>query len=169
MKKVNFLGCLALLLIGVSGEAYARTTVFTSGSHTNLIKIRRAKVYLVAVNDNGKTGKKIGCGDSLVPVTRIIKPTGSPLKAALEELLAIPHDYNQQLGNYWQGEKLKVKSISLRAGLATIHITGKGPYVAGVCDEPRIKSQIEETAKQFSTVRRIKVFINGRPLAAAIR
>jgi hypothetical protein len=41
--------------------------------------------------------------------------------------------------------------------------------VAGVCDQPRIESQIEETAKQFPNVRRVRVFVNGRTLASAIR
>jgi len=40
-------------------------------------------IYLVAVGDNGKTGKKIGCGDSLIAVTRTIKKTAAPLTAAM--------------------------------------------------------------------------------------
>jgi hypothetical protein len=36
----------------------------------------------------------------------------------------------------------------------------------GVCDTPRITSQIEETARQFPSVKTVKVFINGTPLSA---
>lgn len=167
MKKAYSIGCLLLLLVSVGGDALAHKA--TSGARVKPVQKRVVKVYLVAVDDNGKTGKKIGCGDSLVAITRTIKPTRSPLKAALEELLVIPHDYNQQLGNYWWGENLKVKSVSLRGGVATIKISGNGPYVAGVCDEPRIVSQIEETARQFPNVKKVKVFVNGRSLAEAIR
>ena len=53
------------------------------GDNTNL------KVYLVAVGDNGRSGKKVGCEDSLVPVTRALPTTQAPLKAALEELLSV--------------------------------------------------------------------------------
>jgi ABC-type uncharacterized transport system substrate-binding protein len=41
--------------------------------------------------------------------------------------------------------------------------------VAGICDEPRITEQIEATAKQFPTVKTVRVFINGIPLKEAIR
>lgn len=44
------------------------------------------RIYLVAVGDDGKTGKKIGCGDSLLPVTRTIKKTAAPLTATLQEV-----------------------------------------------------------------------------------
>jgi spore germination protein GerM len=147
----------------------AATPATTATPASNTATTQEVKVYLVAVNDNGKMGKKIGCEDSLVPVTRTIKPTDAPLKAAIEELLAIPHEFSKQLGNYWWGKNLQLKSVSISDGVATIYITGEGPFVAGVCDEPRIKEQIEETAKQFPTVKQVKVFVNNRPLAEAIR
>jgi hypothetical protein len=126
-------------------------------------------VYLVAVGDKGQKGLKIGCDDSLVRVTRKIKPTPAPLRAAIEELLSIPHEYSKELGNYWWGKDLKLKSVVINEGAATIHITGEGPFVAGVCDEPRITEQIENTAMQFSSVSSVKVFVNDKPLAEAIR
>lgn len=126
-------------------------------------------IYLVAVGDKGKKGIKIGCDDSLVRLTRKIKPTVAPLRAALEELLATPHEYSKELGNYWRGKDLKLKSVSITEGVATINISGEGPYVAGVCDKPRITEQIEKTAMQFSSVNTVKVFVNDKPLADAIR
>lgn len=128
------------------------------------------KIYLVALDDNGKTGKKIGCGDSLVPVTHTIEKTAAPLTAAIRELLATPQhpEESSKLENFWKGNNLKVKTASIRNHTATIHISGE-VFVAGVCDEPRIKSQIEATAKQFPAVKYVKVFIGNRPLAEAIR
>jgi hypothetical protein len=41
--------------------------------------------------------------------------------------------------------------------------------MAGVCDGPRIKAQMEETALQFPGVRKVKVFVNGVTLAQAVR
>jgi len=72
------------------------------------------------------------------------------------------------LQNFWKGRDLKVKSVSIRRGTATIHISGE-VFVAGICDQPRIESQIEETARQFPNVKRVKVFIGKRTLADAIR
>ncbi len=37
-----------------------------------------------------------------------------------------------------------------------------------MCDNPRVKAQLEETARQFSTVTSVKYFINGQPLDAAL-
>jgi hypothetical protein len=128
------------------------------------------KIYLVALGDNGKTGKKIGCDDSLIAVTRDIKKTTSPLTAAIRELLLTPQhpDGSPNLENFWKGNKLKVISVSLVNGTATIRLSGQ-VFVAGVCDEPRIQSQIEATARQFRTVKNVKVFIGKQTLADAIR
>lgn len=128
------------------------------------------KVYLVAVGDNGKRGKKIGCEDSLVPVTRKVAETSAPLKAAIEELLSIPAESTDTPGlqNFWKGRNLKLQSVSIQQQTATIRISGE-VFVAGICDEPRIIGQIEETARQFPTVKRVKVFIGKQTLAEAIR
>ena len=133
-------------------------------------RTREVKVYLVALGDNGTVGKKIGCEDSLVAVTRTIKATSAPLKSAIQELLSIPPDTgeNPKLQNFWKGRNLRVRSVSISKSTATIYLSGE-VFVAGICDEPRIKSQIEETAKQFPNVKRVKVFIGKRRLEDAIR
>jgi spore germination protein GerM len=131
-------------------------------------RTREVKVYLVALDDNGKRGRRVGCNDSLVPVTRAVAANATPLKAALEELLAVPREYEGGLGNFWQGENLRVQSAVIRAGVATIRIRGR-VFIAGVCDAPRIEGQIRETARQFSGVRSVKVFVDGQRLADALR
>jgi Sporulation and spore germination. len=140
--------------------------------HESTQNSQSINIYLVAVGDNGKTGKKIGCGDSLIPVTRTIKKTAAPLTAAIRELLQTPQhpgvDGTPNLENFWKGRNLKVSSVSLVKRTATIRLSG-ALSVAGVCDEPRIESQIDATALQFPTVKRVKVFIGNKTLAAAIR
>ncbi|MFL6256620.1 MAG: GerMN domain-containing protein [Pyrinomonadaceae bacterium] len=131
-------------------------------------RTREVKVYLVALDDKGKRGRRIGCDDSLVPVTRTVVAKGAPLKAAVTELLAVPREYEGGLGNYWAGENLRVQSAVINAGVATIRIRGTLP-VAGVCDEPRIEEQIKATARQFRGVRSVRVFLNGQRLSDAIR
>lgn len=128
---------------------------------------REVKVYLVAVGDAGRRGRKVGCDDSLVPVTRNVRADGEPLKAAITELLSMPRESEGGLGNYWQGDNLRVRSASVSGGTATIRISGR-VHVAGVCDQPRIEEQIKETARQFPGVRRVRVFVNGRALSRAI-
>jgi len=127
-------------------------------------------IYLVAVGDNGKTGRKIGCEDSLIAVPRTIKKTAAPLTAAIRELLQTPQhpEGSPNLENFWKGRNLKVRSVSMVNGTATIRLSGE-LSLAGVCDEPRIESQIDATARQFPTVKRVKVFIGNETLSAAIR
>ena len=127
-------------------------------------------IYLVAVGDNGKTGRKIGCEDSLIAVTRTIKKTAAPLAAAIRELLQTPQhpEGSPNLENFWKGRNLKVRSVSMVNGTVTIRLSGE-LSLAGVCDEPRIESQIDATARQFPTVKRVKVFIGNETLSAAIR
>lgn len=152
------------------GGAYALTEWSAAGDAGGgaAAATREVKVYLVAVGDAGKSGRKIGCDDSLVAVTRGVKDDGAPLKAAVRELLSMPREYEGRLGNYWFGERLRVTGATISRGTATIRIAGR-VYVAGVCDEPRIEEQIKETARQFPGVRRVNVFVNGRPLASVIR
>ena len=147
---------------------YSLTSWEAAGEERGGAATREVKVYLVALGDAGKAGRKIGCDDSLVPVTRTVRADAAPLRAAVSELLSVPHEYEGGLGNYWFGENLRVSGATLAGGTATIRITGK-VFVAGVCDEPRIEEQIRETARQFPGVRRVKVFVNGRTLASVIR
>jgi hypothetical protein len=129
---------------------------------------REVKVFLVALDDRGRRGRRIGCDDSLVPVTRNVSAAGTPLNAAVEELLALPREYEGGLGNFWAGEGLRVQSAAISRGVATIRISGRLP-VAGVCDQPRIEEQIKATALQFRGVRSARVFLNGQRLSDAIR
>jgi hypothetical protein len=125
----------------------------------------RTQIYLIAVGDEGGSGKQIGCGDSVIPVEVAIEPTIAPLTAGLEKLLAIDEEYYGQSGLYnaLHSSDLAVEGINIENREAIIRLTGE-LLIGGVCDEPRIRAQIEETALQFSTVDRVSIFINGKAL-----
>ena len=162
-KKPLFI-CFALLFTLLMTAALTNPTA-------SFAQTAKVKVYLVALEDNGKNGRKIGCDDSLIAVNREVQSTSAPLKAALEELLSMPEEYNEggrQLANFWKGGALKLQSVSIKKGTATIKISGT-LTVAGICDQPRIVEQIEMTAKQFSSVKKINVTLNGESLKQAIR
>ncbi len=122
----------------------------------------RVKIFFIALNDNGKSGKKVGCGDSVVAVDRIIPATNAPLRASLNELLAVREPtYGQSgLNNALYQSTLKVDSIMLVGGKAMVYLTGK-VVLGGTCDNPRFEAQIKETVLQFSTVTQVSVFINN--------
>lgn len=129
--------------------------------------IDHVNIYLVAVGDNGVSGKLIGCGDSLVPVEVRIEPTLSVLRAALTELF-------KQEGQQYYGESglynalyqshLSIVGVAVANGEARILLTGS-LALGGECDNPRVEEQLKAIALQFNTVNRVSVFINGKPLA----
>jgi hypothetical protein len=168
-KRTLASSSLAALLAASTFAATLASSDSTRGVARNAPSVngaREVKVFLVALDDNGKSGAKIGCNDSLVSVTREVSPTRAPLRAALEELLKLPQKGGPQdsLHNALYYSKLKVRSVSLRRGVATVHLRGT-VVVAGICDNPRVEGQIEATALQFPGVRRVKVYVNNRPLS----
>lgn len=126
----------------------------------------QVKIFLIAIGDNGASGKKIGCGDSLIPVIIKIQPTLEVLWAALNELFALQgqKDYaGSGLYNALYQSNLSIESLNIVNREAIIRLKGR-LVLSGVCDNPRAKAQLEESALQFSTVDKASVFINGMPL-----
>jgi hypothetical protein len=125
----------------------------------------RVKIFLIAIGDGGKSGKEIGCGDSVIPVEVEVPATADPLVAAFEELLSIHEQYYGQSGLYnalYQSD-LTVESASIQEGLATVELSGQ-MMLGGECDDPRVEAQLEETALQFPEASQAAIFINGIPL-----
>lgn len=56
-------------------------------------RVTQVKTFLIALEDQGKSGPAVGCGDSAVAVTRMIAPTTTPLTAAIQELLSQKSQY----------------------------------------------------------------------------
>lgn len=127
--------------------------------------VSSVKLFFIALNDNGQSGKKIGCGDSVVPVQVSIEPTTAPLRAALEKLFSIKTQFYGQSGLYnaLYQSNLHVDDAVVANGTATVHLSGS-TALGGVCDDPRFGAQITETILQFPTVNTAVVFINGQRL-----
>lgn len=123
------------------------------------------QIFLIAVDDNGKTGTPVGCGDSVVPVQVEIPPTQGVLKAALIALLSVKDQYYGQSGLYnalYQSD-LQVESLSINGSKASVYLTGT-LLMGGECDSPRLQAQLEQTVLQFQNVTEVAIFINGKPL-----
>jgi hypothetical protein len=123
------------------------------------------QIYLIAVDDNGKSGKLIGCGDSVIPVQVPIPPTQGVLRAALNALLSNKDQFYGESGLYnaLYQSNLQVGGVSVTNGQAIIHLTGT-LMMGGECDIPRVEAQLTEIALQFSTVTSVAVYINDIPL-----
>jgi hypothetical protein len=126
-------------------------------------------VALIALEDNGASGKKIGCDDSVVLVEQQIPYTTGTLRAAIERLLSFGSDPfgENELYNSLASSDLSVDDVVIANGVATIELTG-ALSIGGVCDAPRVQAQLEETALQFDTVNSVKILLNGEPLSEAL-
>ncbi len=125
----------------------------------------RTNIYLIAIGDDGRSGKEIGCDDSVVPVEVQIEPTIAPLTAALNKLLSIGTREYGMSGYYnalYQSD-LALEGINIKNREAIIRLSG-ALTLGGVCDEPRVRAQLRQTALQYVTVDRVSIFINGTPL-----
>ena len=128
--------------------------------------VERVAIYLIALEDAGRSGEEVGCGDSVVPVEIEIEPTAAPLRAAMEQLVSIRDEFYGQSGLYnaLHFSELTVQNVELfDDGTAVINLAGYVEF-GGECDLPRFEAQLEKTALQFPTVQRVQIFINGQPL-----
>jgi hypothetical protein len=128
-----------------------------------------AHIYLVALGDTGQSGREIGCGDSLIPVEQQIEPGSDPLAAIMRKLLAIDSRLygERDLYNALHRSDLEIEDTVIQDGQAIIKLTGT-VRLGGVCDNPRFRAQLEETAKQFPSIKQASIFINGQPLSAIL-
>lgn len=126
---------------------------------------KEAMIFMIAIGDNGAAGKKIGCDDSAVGVIVALDDPAAPLRSVMEQLLGVQSQYYGESGLYNTlfRSDLQLKSVTIKDGAADIYLTGS-LTLGGVCDNPRVKAQFEETALQFSTVSRVNVYINNKNL-----
>jgi hypothetical protein len=134
----------------------------TSGGKTTT----QVRLFFIALEDAGKAGKVVGCGDSLVSVVRTVPETNTPLQAAYEQLLSLHDQYYGQSGLYnslYQSH-LRLESATIDShGAANIRLSGT-PTLSGECDNPRFKAQLEAVALQFPTVKQVSITISGKKL-----
>jgi hypothetical protein len=124
------------------------------------------RIFLIALEDNGATGKKIGCNDSVIPVLVNIEPTLGVLRASLNELFKLEGQRYYGLSGFYNSlyqSHLSIDSLNILNREAIIKLKGT-LTMGGACDNPRVKAQLEEIALQFKTVDKVSIFVNGIPL-----
>ena len=128
-------------------------------------KMQTLKMTLVAINDNGKLGRKIGCGDSAVMVDIDVPVSDKPIGAALGKLFELrSSSYGaNKLYNALGNSQLQVASTDNVDGRVLVKLVGS-VALGGVCDGPRAVAQIQDTVSQFSWSKNAVITINGAPL-----
>lgn len=125
----------------------------------------RVQVFLIAPEDGGTLGRKVGCSDSAVPVEVALPVPRPALEGSLEALFALDSRYDGASGLYnpLYASPLEVETIQRVGTEARIRLGG---YVelGGDCDGPRMLAQLTETALQFSDIQRVTFFLGDKPL-----
>jgi len=144
---------LCLILIGIS--------FFIWNCSSNKSKEISVNVYMVALQGTKLHGKLIGCNDILVPSVRTVLVEGNEVEASMNELLSAKD--TEELKNFVKGPALLLYQATTANGVADVYL--KGDFnISTICDIQRIKEQLYETAKQFSEIKRVNIFINDQTL-----
>lgn len=124
-----------------------------------------------------ESGKFIGCGDEIIYVLREIEVTSQPLNAAYKELFSIGHTLGESglinsIADQAEERTITTETRSttfkalrfIRAeildGVAMVYL--EGDLLSNECNDPRVQSQIEFTAKQFLNITDVKTYLNGK-------
>lgn len=126
-------------------------------------------IFLVAIEDKGISGKKIGCDDSLVPVGVTIRSDLKSPWSALSALLNLDETYYGESGLYnaLHQSDLKIQSYDTYEGKVTVYLEGE-LMLGGVCDNPRVEEQILVTILQEDQIEEVEVYVNGQLLQEAL-
>jgi hypothetical protein len=152
----------------LKNTAPIKTTLPTS-TFSKTLSETQIKLFLIALDDQGKKGEKIGCGDSVVPITLYVPETPNPLSAAIHNLLSIKDSKYGSSGLYnaLYQSNIKLDSAAVENGKIIIKLSGKFK-LDGTCDNPRIETQLTQTALQFPGASEAVITLNGVPLKTAL-
>lgn len=118
-------------------------------------------IYMVALEGSKLQGKIFGCNDILVPISKNLIVEKNKIETVMIELFAAKS--RDELLNFIKGPGLFLYQATFSNGIAEIYL--KGDFnILSVCDIHRIREQLYETAKQFSDVKEVKIFINAQSL-----
>jgi hypothetical protein len=161
------IGILSALV--VVGAAVISPWAASSGRAANTGKPTSVSIYLIAIGDNGKSGTRVGCGDSLVAVKTHLDATRAPLTATLRKVVGDHRRFfgQSELYNALFQSRLELMRATVVHGTASIHLTGQ-LRLGGVCDAPRVRAQLRHAGLQFPTVQRVFVYVNGILLSKAL-
>lgn len=125
----------------------------------------RVQVFLIAPDDDGALGRKVGCSDSAVPVEVVLPKPRPALEGSLEALFSLDTRYHGASGLYnpLYASPLEIEVVQRVGSEARIRLGG---YIelGGDCDGPRMLAQLTETALQFPDVQRVTFFLGDKPL-----
>lgn len=157
------------LLLGVSCScSRAATTAAPAGAEPApepATVAERVRVFLIAPQDGGRSGRKVACGDSAVPLEVTLPRPAPALEGALRALLAMGDRYDRGSGllNPLYASRLELAGMERQGAQVKVRLTG---YVelGDACDNSRMVAELTETALQFRGISSVQFEIDGQPL-----
>ncbi|MGB2869945.1 MAG: GerMN domain-containing protein [Bacteroidota bacterium] len=146
--KPRVIGALLLLAVPtlVSGQSETRVQVYFDNPAMELAAQNRADSTAIPV--------------AVFPVARTV-PSKDVEKKTVSQLLKGPTSRESASGYETNLSNLRLERFSIRKGTATVGLRGK-LLLKGTLSGLRLRTQIERTLRQFRSVRRIALTINGR-------
>ncbi|MDO8529882.1 MAG: GerMN domain-containing protein [bacterium] len=143
-----------------SGEAQ-RDQTYTMP--VKLAKSSGAKTTVKVYFSNTKLENNLSCS-TVFYAERNIPKTEGIARAALEQLIQGPINLEKDAGFFTNiNTGVKVQSLVIKNGVAKVDFNQELQQgVAGSCKVTAIRAQIEQTLKQFPTVKSVVISINGK-------
>ena len=137
-----------------NADSYELPVFFTNGTHTTV------KAYF----GNTLLDKDPNDCSDVYPVEREVEKIPKIGQAALEELLRGPTEEEKERGYFTSLEEgTEIRGLSIQHGVAFVDFNETlDANVAGSCRVTAIRSQIEQTLKQFPTVNEVQIYIGER-------
>ncbi|OGC57975.1 hypothetical protein A2976_01620 [candidate division WWE3 bacterium RIFCSPLOWO2_01_FULL_41_9] len=127
------------------------------------------RVYFIDLENKRAVMETIGCGDSVIAISRATptegKSTEELISAALGFLLEEPDQFVGKSGYYnslYQSD-LELDRVSVENSIAKVYLKGK-MLLGGTCDSPRFEAQLTSTVIQFNGITEVELFLDDKPL-----
>ena len=113
----------------------------------------RTRIYMIASQDTP-------CGSSTVPIPITVQGP-RVLTQSLQVLLSTPDPHHPEYFTALEPHDLTLESVNfIWQETADMRLRGSID-VANACDAARSRAQIERTALQFPSVKRVTIYLNG--------
>lgn len=135
-------------------DSYRLPVFFTNGTHT------KVKVFF----GNSLLDKNPDDCRDVYPVEREVEKIPKIGQAALEELLKGPTEEEKERGYFTSiDDETELRGLSIQHGVAFVDFNDElDDDVDDKCEAQAIRSQIEQTLKQFPTVNEVQIYIGER-------
>ncbi len=122
-------------------------------------------VYFVDVENQRNIDETFGCGDSLSYLTQNLENEEITLEEKIESAVNFLITANDQyvgkggLYNAFYQSNLSINRVEIEDSTANVYLTGE-LELAGTCDNPRIRAQLENTITQFDEIDDSEIYLN---------